>query len=154
MTPNTLAWSRGWTRTRSSSRITSSGERALRMGAHIFRRRAAIHLRLATASNLLLFLRRKATRQIVDSWLVSHANSGTGELPSPVHGSTQPCSSRGGSGATTPVRYVLFQFNYANKRRRLMSAVCNEKTSVFTPPTARPSCRSAGGPALTDASTN
>ncbi|XP_037051573.1 dual 3',5'-cyclic-AMP and -GMP phosphodiesterase 11 isoform X1 [Bradysia coprophila] len=52
---------------------------------------------------------RKATRQVVDSWLVSHATSGgSGEMSSPTHGtsSNQPCSSRGGSGATTPVRKI------------------------------------------------
>lgn len=50
---------------------------------------------------------RKATRQVVDSWLVSHATSGaSGDLSSPTHGGgAQTCSSRGGSGATTPVRY-------------------------------------------------
>lgn len=53
---------------------------------------------------MLTHFYRKATRQVVDSWLVSHANSSGGELSSPIHGSTQPCSSRGGSGATTPVR--------------------------------------------------
>jgi len=56
---------------------------------------------------------------VVDAWLVSHAtptatvsggggangnNSATGDTSSPTHGSTQTCSSRGGSGATTPVR--------------------------------------------------
>lgn len=50
---------------------------------------------------------RKATRQVVDAWLVSHAtpaaNSNT-EISSPTHANTQSCSSRGGSGATTPVR--------------------------------------------------
>ncbi|KAJ6649109.1 Dual 3',5'-cyclic-AMP and -GMP phosphodiesterase 11 [Pseudolycoriella hygida] len=52
---------------------------------------------------------RKATRQVVDSWLVSHATSGgSGDMSSPTHGAstTQPCSSRGGSGATTPVRKI------------------------------------------------
>lgn len=34
----------------------------------------------------------------------SGAASGGGELASPIHSNTQPCSSRGGSGATTPVR--------------------------------------------------
>lgn len=50
---------------------------------------------------------RKATRQVVDAWLVSHAtpaaNSST-EISSPTHANSQSCSSRGGSGATTPVR--------------------------------------------------
>ncbi|XP_044740650.1 dual 3',5'-cyclic-AMP and -GMP phosphodiesterase 11-like isoform X2 [Chrysoperla carnea] len=47
---------------------------------------------------------RKATRQIVDSWLVSHATptSSSVELSSPTHGPP----SRGGSGATTPVRKI------------------------------------------------
>ena len=48
---------------------------------------------------------RKATRHIVDAWLVSHATptSVANEiLSSPSHANT--CSSRGGSGATTPVR--------------------------------------------------
>lgn len=47
---------------------------------------------------------RKATRQIVDAWLVSHATptSSSIELSSPTH--TAP--SRSGSGATTPVRKI------------------------------------------------
>ncbi|XP_063703128.1 dual 3',5'-cyclic-AMP and -GMP phosphodiesterase 11 isoform X2 [Culicoides brevitarsis] len=53
---------------------------------------------------------RKATRQVVDAWLVSHAtpaaNTST-EISSPTHvNNTQSCSSRGGSGATTPVRKI------------------------------------------------
>ncbi|XP_017783345.1 PREDICTED: dual 3',5'-cyclic-AMP and -GMP phosphodiesterase 11 isoform X3 [Nicrophorus vespilloides] len=46
---------------------------------------------------------RKATRQVVDSWLVSHATptSSSVELSSPTHN-----QSRGGSGATTPVRKI------------------------------------------------
>lgn len=60
---------------------------------------------------------RKATRQVVDSWLVSHATAGGGggtgaggigvcggDMSSPTHGCGQACSSRSGSGATTPVR--------------------------------------------------
>lgn len=50
---------------------------------------------------------RKATRQVVDAWLVSHATPGSGDISSPSHGTNQ-CSSRGGSGATTPVRLVYF----------------------------------------------
>lgn len=56
---------------------------------------------------------RKATRNVVDAWLVSHATpttttamSGGNEMmliSSPTHVNPQ-CSSRGGSGATTPVR--------------------------------------------------
>lgn len=47
---------------------------------------------------------RKATRQVVDSWLVSHATptSSSVELASPTHGTP----SRAGSGATTPVRKI------------------------------------------------
>ncbi|XP_031352670.1 dual 3',5'-cyclic-AMP and -GMP phosphodiesterase 11 isoform X3 [Photinus pyralis] len=46
---------------------------------------------------------RKATRQVVDAWLVSHATptSSSVELSSPTHH-----QSRGGSGATTPVRKI------------------------------------------------
>lgn len=54
--------------------------------------------------NAFDFFSRKATRQLVDSWLISHANSGIAELPSPIHGNAPNNSSRGGSGATTPVR--------------------------------------------------
>lgn len=47
---------------------------------------------------------RKATRQVVDAWLVSHAANSSTEISSPTHANSQSCSSRGGSGATTPVR--------------------------------------------------
>lgn len=48
---------------------------------------------------------RKATRQVIDAWLVSHATStGSDVVCSPTHANGQNCSSRGGSGATTPVR--------------------------------------------------
>ncbi|CAH1167238.1 unnamed protein product [Phyllotreta striolata] len=48
--------------------------------------------------------KRKATRQIVEQWQVSHATptSSSVELASPTHNS----QSRGGSGATTPVRKI------------------------------------------------
>uniref|UniRef100_A0A182MGZ5 GAF domain-containing protein n=1 Tax=Anopheles culicifacies TaxID=139723 RepID=A0A182MGZ5_9DIPT len=52
---------------------------------------------------------RKATRNMVDGWLVSHATPVTtaaNSVDSPTHGSNQPSSSRGGSGATTPVRKI------------------------------------------------
>jgi dual 3',5'-cyclic-AMP and -GMP phosphodiesterase 11 len=59
---------------------------------------------------------RKATRHIVDAWLVSHAhattpgpnsNNGNDCINSPTHvNNNQQCSSRGGSGATTPVRKI------------------------------------------------
>lgn len=57
---------------------------------------------------------RKATRHIVDNWLVSHAHATPTSANShgnpnditisPTHVNNQQCSSRGGSGATTPVR--------------------------------------------------
>lgn len=58
---------------------------------------------------------RKATRHIVDTWLVSHAHATPTAVSShcnilndvtnsPTHVNNQQCSSRGGSGATTPVR--------------------------------------------------
>ncbi|XP_061397827.1 dual 3',5'-cyclic-AMP and -GMP phosphodiesterase 11-like [Musca vetustissima] len=51
---------------------------------------------------------RKATRQVVDAWLVSHATSAGNDTSntSPTHPNGQNCSSRGGSGATTPVRKI------------------------------------------------
>ncbi|XP_058450116.1 dual 3',5'-cyclic-AMP and -GMP phosphodiesterase 11-like isoform X3 [Malaya genurostris] len=54
---------------------------------------------------------RKATRNMVDGWLVSHATpmtTGTGNsMDSPTHGTVaQASSSRAGSGATTPVRKI------------------------------------------------
>ncbi|KAL5278928.1 PDE5A family protein [Megaselia abdita] len=50
---------------------------------------------------------RKATRQVIDAWLVSHATStGSDVVCSPTHANGQNCSSRGGSGATTPVRKI------------------------------------------------
>ncbi|XP_055386324.1 dual 3',5'-cyclic-AMP and -GMP phosphodiesterase 11-like isoform X2 [Condylostylus longicornis] len=51
---------------------------------------------------------RKATRQLVDAWLVSHATSaGNDVVGSPTQNNGQQnCSSRSGSGATTPVRKI------------------------------------------------
>ncbi|XP_039229135.1 dual 3',5'-cyclic-AMP and -GMP phosphodiesterase 11 isoform X3 [Drosophila yakuba] len=52
---------------------------------------------------------RKATRQTVDAWLVSHATSAGNDVvssTSPTHTNGQTSSSRGGSGATTPVRKI------------------------------------------------
>lgn len=56
---------------------------------------------------------RKATRNVVDTWLVAHATpaalAGTDMMmlvSSPTHVNQQQCSSRSGSGATTPVRYI------------------------------------------------
>jgi dual 3',5'-cyclic-AMP and -GMP phosphodiesterase 11 len=54
---------------------------------------------------------RKATRNVVDAWLVAHATPGALAgtdmmmlVSSPTHVNSQQCSSRSGSGATTPVR--------------------------------------------------
>ncbi|XP_065089280.1 dual 3',5'-cyclic-AMP and -GMP phosphodiesterase 11 isoform X3 [Ochlerotatus camptorhynchus] len=54
---------------------------------------------------------RKATRNMVDGWMVSHATpvtTGSGSnMDSPTHGvGAQASSSRAGSGATTPVRKI------------------------------------------------
>ncbi|KAM8716750.1 hypothetical protein ACLKA7_003597 [Drosophila subpalustris] len=52
---------------------------------------------------------RKATRQTVDAWLVSHATTAGNDVissSSPTHPNGQTSSSRGGSGATTPVRKI------------------------------------------------
>ncbi|XP_070170695.1 dual 3',5'-cyclic-AMP and -GMP phosphodiesterase 11 isoform X3 [Polyergus mexicanus] len=54
---------------------------------------------------------RKATRQTVDMWLVSHAtptssSSSCMELSSPTHGGNSSSGRGGGSGATTPVRKI------------------------------------------------
>lgn len=56
------------------------------------------------------YFMRKATRNVVDSWLVVHAtpaaiaNNDMTMVSSPTHVNQQQCSSRSGSGATTPVR--------------------------------------------------
>lgn len=50
---------------------------------------------------------RKATRNVVDSWLVVHATPAalaSSDISSPTHMSQQQSASRNGSGATTPVR--------------------------------------------------
>uniref|UniRef100_A0A1A9ZIV5 Phosphodiesterase n=1 Tax=Glossina pallidipes TaxID=7398 RepID=A0A1A9ZIV5_GLOPL len=55
---------------------------------------------------------KKATRQVVDAWLVSHATTAGNDAsccnssPTHTHPNGQNCSSRGGSGATTPVRKI------------------------------------------------
>lgn len=57
------------------------------------------------------YFMRKATRNVVDSWLVAHtspaalaSNDMMMLVQSPTHVNPQQCSSRSGSGATTPVR--------------------------------------------------
>ncbi|KAI8042452.1 hypothetical protein M5D96_003765 [Drosophila gunungcola] len=59
--------------------------------------------------SLLIATRHAATRQTVDAWLVSHATSAGNDVvssTSPTHANGQTSSSRGGSGATTPVRKI------------------------------------------------
>lgn len=74
---------------------------------------------------------RKATRQLVDSWLISHANSGNSELPSPIHGNAPNNSSRAGSGATTPVRLIELNFSYEiSLNLQLIFFTCNRKISA------------------------
>lgn len=57
------------------------------------------------------YFMRKASRSAVDSWLVAHSSPATSAgndmmmlVSSPTHVNQQQCSSRSGSGATTPVR--------------------------------------------------
>ncbi|XP_060523064.1 dual 3',5'-cyclic-AMP and -GMP phosphodiesterase 11 isoform X4 [Cylas formicarius] len=70
---------------------------------------------------------RKATRQAVDSWLVSHATpaSSNAELSSPTHGAP----SRGGSGATTPVRKIsAHEFERGGLLKPMISTVDGQPT--------------------------
>lgn len=82
---------------------------------------------------------RKATRNVVDAWLVVHATPAalassdmmTLVSSSPSHVSQQQSSaSRNGSGATTPVRYVFFSNQWfwltsACKFARMTSHTCS-----------------------------
>ncbi|KAL1497949.1 hypothetical protein ABEB36_008828 [Hypothenemus hampei] len=73
---------------------------------------------------------RKATRQVVDSWLVSHATpaSSNAELVSPTHG-IPGGSSRGGSGATTPVRKIsAHEFERGGLLKPMISTVDGQPT--------------------------
>lgn len=68
---------------------------------------------------------RKATRQVVDAWLVSHATptSSSTELVSPTH------ASRGGSGATTPVRKIsAHEFERGGLLKPMVSTVDGQTT--------------------------
>ena len=55
---------------------------------------------------------RKATRNVVDAWLVAHATptalASNDVMTSPTHVGQQQSASRNGSGATTPVRWENF----------------------------------------------
>uniref|UniRef100_A0A336LQJ2 Phosphodiesterase n=1 Tax=Culicoides sonorensis TaxID=179676 RepID=A0A336LQJ2_CULSO len=78
---------------------------------------------------------RKATRQVVDSWLVSHATpTANTEVSSPSHINSQNSSSRGGSGATTPVRYKISAHEF--ERGGLLKPIVNtvDGTPTFISP--------------------
>ncbi|XP_065332643.1 dual 3',5'-cyclic-AMP and -GMP phosphodiesterase 11 isoform X1 [Cloeon dipterum] len=90
---------------------------------------------------------RKATRQVVDSWLVTHATStssmtqsSTGESP------TQPTggSSRGGSGATTPVRKIsAHEFERGGLLKPIVTTIDGTPTFLVTPsPDSTSNCTS------------
>ncbi|XP_068915494.1 dual 3',5'-cyclic-AMP and -GMP phosphodiesterase 11 isoform X3 [Tenebrio molitor] len=69
---------------------------------------------------------RKATRQVVDSWLVSHATptSSSVELASPTHN-----QSRAGSGATTPVRKIsAHEFERGGLLKPMISTIDGQPT--------------------------
>ncbi|XP_076275269.1 phosphodiesterase 11 isoform X2 [Rhynchophorus ferrugineus] len=73
---------------------------------------------------------RKATRHVVDTWLVSHATpaSSSAELASPTHG-IPGGSSRGGSGATTPVRKIsAHEFERGGLLKPMISTVDGQPT--------------------------
>ncbi|XP_063625843.1 dual 3',5'-cyclic-AMP and -GMP phosphodiesterase 11-like isoform X2 [Cydia splendana] len=80
---------------------------------------------------------RKATRQVVDAWLVSHATPPSAELASP---------SRAGSGATTPVRTHFFgrkisahEFERGGLLKPLVTTVDGTPTFLGDQPHAAPS---------------
>lgn len=69
---------------------------------------------------------RKATRQVVDTWLLSHATPtpSSVELSSPTHN-----QSRGGSGATTPVRKIsAHEFERVGLLKPIISTVDGQTT--------------------------
>ncbi|XP_044758218.1 dual 3',5'-cyclic-AMP and -GMP phosphodiesterase 11 isoform X2 [Coccinella septempunctata] len=69
---------------------------------------------------------RKATRQVVDTWLLSHATPtpSSVELSSPTHN-----QSRGGSGATTPVRKIsAHEFERVGLLKPIISTVDGQPT--------------------------
>ncbi|KAH0819123.1 hypothetical protein GEV33_003668 [Tenebrio molitor] len=100
-----------------------------------FRRPIHTLLRSATSNNVnwvvrrrIFFYRsyRKATRQVVDSWLVSHATptSSSVELASPTHN-----QSRAGSGATTPVRKIsAHEFERGGLLKPMISTIDGQPT--------------------------
>jgi dual 3',5'-cyclic-AMP and -GMP phosphodiesterase 11 len=117
---------------------------------------------------------RKATRQVVDTWLVSHAtptsaNTGScvsppaADLSSPSHqanpiatsgslpASTAP-SSRAGSGATTPVRKIsAHEFERGGLLKPIVNTIDGTPNFLSVSPTGDcpASCTSTGGPVCT-----
>ncbi|XP_046405591.1 dual 3',5'-cyclic-AMP and -GMP phosphodiesterase 11 isoform X2 [Ischnura elegans] len=81
---------------------------------------------------------RKATRQIVDAWLVSHATPASSSLAGPDSPASQgssavPCASRGGSGAATPVRKIsAHEFERGGLLRPLVNTI--DGTPTFLSP--------------------
>jgi dual 3',5'-cyclic-AMP and -GMP phosphodiesterase 11 len=82
---------------------------------------------------------RKANRQVVDAWLVTHATSSSattqntstnlGESPS-----QQPSGSRGGSGATTPVRKIsAHEFERGGLLKPIVTTIDGTPTFLVTP---------------------
>ncbi|XP_050665693.1 dual 3',5'-cyclic-AMP and -GMP phosphodiesterase 11-like isoform X2 [Leptidea sinapis] len=76
---------------------------------------------------------RKATRQVVDAWLVSHATPPSAELASPSRAGS-------GSGATTPVRKIsAHEFERGGLLKPLVTTVDGTPTFLGDQPHATPS---------------
>ncbi|KAF4521720.1 hypothetical protein B566_EDAN012168 [Ephemera danica] len=89
---------------------------------------------------------RKATRQVVDTWLVSHATPSSGlTTQTSADSPTQPaCSSRGGSGATTPVRKIsAHEFERGGLLKPIVNTI--DGTPTFLSPSAEATCQSPSG---------
>nr|XP_032518628.1 dual 3',5'-cyclic-AMP and -GMP phosphodiesterase 11-like isoform X3 [Danaus plexippus plexippus]XP_032518629.1 dual 3',5'-cyclic-AMP and -GMP phosphodiesterase 11-like isoform X3 [Danaus plexippus plexippus]XP_032518630.1 dual 3',5'-cyclic-AMP and -GMP phosphodiesterase 11-like isoform X3 [Danaus plexippus plexippus]XP_032518631.1 dual 3',5'-cyclic-AMP and -GMP phosphodiesterase 11-like isoform X3 [Danaus plexippus plexippus]XP_032518633.1 dual 3',5'-cyclic-AMP and -GMP phosphodiesterase 11- len=76
---------------------------------------------------------RKATRQVVDAWLVSHATPPSADLASPSRAGS-------GSGATTPVRKIsAHEFERGGLLKPLVTTVDGTPTFLGDQPHATPS---------------
>ncbi|KAL3272582.1 hypothetical protein HHI36_014052, partial [Cryptolaemus montrouzieri] len=87
---------------------------------------------------------RKATRQVVDTWLLSHATPtpSSVELSSPTH-----AQSRGGSGATTPVRKIsAHEFERVGLLKPIISTIDGQPTFLTGSGDNQNSCGGAGSP--------
>jgi len=81
---------------------------------------------------------RKATRQIVDTWLVSHTTlpSGIGEPGTPPYLQQQNSNSRTSSGATTPVRKIsAHEFEKGGLLKPMVSTIDGTPTFLSVSPT-------------------